>query len=94
MKAIRVIKTGGPDVLAYEEAPLPVPVDNEVRLKIEAAGVNFVDIYYRRGLYSQDTPFTPGMEAAGIVDSIGAGVQNFKPGDRGAYAMQIGSYAE
>ena len=94
MKAIRIHRTGGLEALTYEEVPKPEPAAGEVRVKIEAAGVNFVDIYFRRGLYAQAVPFIPGMEAAGTVDAVGAGVQEFQSGDRVAYAMQIGSYAE
>ena len=94
MKAIRVNRTGGPEELSHEEVPQPDPAAGEVRVKVEAAGVNFVDIYFRRGWNTHDIPFTPGMEAAGIVDSLGTGVQDFKVGDRVAYAEQMGSYAE
>ena len=94
MKGILVNRTGGPEVLSYEEMPLPEPGAGEVRVKVEAAGVNFVDTYFRKGLYSRDTPFTPGMEAAGVVDKSGDEVREVEPGDRVVYAMQIGSYAE
>ena len=94
MKAIRINRTGGAEELSHQEAPQPDPAPGEVRVRVEAAGVNFVDIYFRQGLYAQDIPFTPGMEAAGVVDSLGPGTLGLKPGDRVAYAMQIGSYAE
>lgn len=94
MKAIRINRTGGPEVLDYEDMPLPEPESGSVRVRIEAAGVNFVDIYYRKGLYRQEQPFTPGMEAAGIVDALGPDVRDVGVGDRVAYAMQVGSYAE
>jgi NADPH2:quinone reductase len=94
MKAIRINRTGGPEELSYEEISTPEPGAKEVRLKVEAAGVNFVDIYYRRGLYPQPPPFTPGMEAAGIVDSVGGEAKELEVGDHVAYAMQIGSYSE
>lgn len=94
MKAIRIHEHGDPDVLLYEEVPLPEPGHGEVRVKIEAAGVNYVDIYHRRGLYKQPLPFTPGMEGGGSVDKVGEGVTAVSAGQRVAYAMQIGSYAE
>ncbi len=94
MKAIRVHKYGGPEVLTLEEVPIPEPKAGEARVKIEAIGVNFVDIYHRTGLYPVQTPFTLGQEAAGIVDAIGEGVTEAKKGDRVAYANVLGSYAE
>ena len=94
MKAIRVHKYGGPEVLTLEEVPIPEPKAGEARVKIEAIGVNYVDIYQRTGLYPVQTPFTLGQEAAGIVDAIGEGVTEAKKGDRVAYANVLGSYAE
>lgn len=94
MKAVRVHKCGGPEVLTYEEIPVPEPKNGEARVKIEAIGLNFIDIYQRTGLYPLQTPFTLGMEAAGIVEAIGDGVGEVKQGDRVAYAMVPGSYAE
>src|SRR2546426_1816030 len=95
MKAIRVHNYGGPEVLEYEDAPAPVAGKGEAVVKIAAAGLNFVDIYYRTGLYkAPQLPFIPGQEAAGTVASIGEGVTEVKPGDRVAYAMTQGSYAE
>lgn len=94
MKAIRVTRHGGPEVLELGEAQLPEPGPGEARVKIEAAGVNFIDIYHRTGLYPLQAPFTPGMEGAGVVDKVGEGVSEVKPGDRVAYAMHLGSYAE
>jgi NADPH2:quinone reductase len=94
MKAMRVPKYGGPEVLNYEEIPVPEPKPGEARVKIEASGLNFIDIYQRTGLYPIQTPFTLGMEGAGIVDAIGDGVTEVKKGDRVAYAMVLGSYAE
>ncbi len=93
MKAIRVHQYGGAEVLRYEDAPLPEPGPGQARVKIEAIGVNFIDIYQRTGLYPLKTPFTLGMEAAGIVDDVGPNVTGAKIGDRVAYAMEIGSYA-
>jgi NADPH2:quinone reductase len=94
MKAVRVHKYGGPEVLTLEEIPVPEPIAGEARVKIEAIGVNFIDIYQRTGLYPLQTPFTLGMEGAGVVDEVGEGVKEVKKGDRVAYAMILGSYAE
>ena len=94
MKAIRVHNHGGPEVLTYEDVPIPEPKAGEARVKIEASGLNFIDIYHRTGLYPLSRPFTLGMEGAGVVDAIGDGVTDVKKGDRVAYAMVPGSYAE
>jgi NADPH2:quinone reductase len=94
MKAIRVHKYGAPDVLTLEEIAVPEPKAGEARVKIEAIGVNFIDIYQRTGLYPLQTPFTLGMEGAGVVDVVGDGVTEVKKGNRVAYAMILGSYAE
>jgi len=94
MKAIRVHDCGGPEVLKYEDIPVPEPKAGEARVRIEAIGVNFIDVYHRTGLYPLNRPFTLGMEAAGVVDSIGDGVSEVRPGDRVAYAMVPGAYAE
>jgi NADPH:quinone reductase len=94
MKAIRIHNHGGPEVLAYEDVPVPEPRPGEARVKIEASGVNFIDIYHRTGLYPMNRPCTLGSEGAGIVDAVGEGVTEVKQGDRVAYAMIPGSYAE
>lgn len=94
MKAIRVHQNGGPEVLRYEEIPMPEPGAGEARVKIEAIGLNYIDIYQRTGLYVIKTPFTLGMEGAGVVDAVGANVTEVKKGDRAAYSMHLGSYAE
>ena len=94
MKAIRIHNHGGPEVLAYEDVPVPEPGAGEARVKIEASGVNFIDIYHRIGLYPMNRPCILGSEGAGIVDALGEGVSEVKPGDRVAYAMIPGSYAE
>ena len=94
MKAILVHKHGGPEVLILEDIPAPEPQAGEARIKIEATGVNFIDIYHRTGLYPLKTPFMLGMEGAGVVDAVGGNVTAVKKGDRVAYAMVLGSYAE
>ena len=94
MKAIRVHNPGGPEVLTFEDIPVPEPKAGEARVRLEAIGVNFIDIYHRTGLYPLKTPFTIGMEAAGIVDAVGDGVTELQKGDRVAYAMIPGAYAE
>jgi len=92
--AIRIHKVGGPEVLQWEEVKVGEPGSGQVKLKQEAAGLNFIDVYHRTGLYPQPSPFTPGVEGAGIVESVGEGVANVKVGDRVAYAGPIGGYAE
>ncbi|HWW60010.1 MAG TPA: quinone oxidoreductase [Thermoanaerobaculia bacterium] len=94
MKAIRVQQPGGPEVLEYVDIPRPTPAAGEVLVRIEAIGVNFIDVYHRTGLYKLPIPFTPGSEAAGIVDEVGDGVTELAKGDRVAYAMVRGAYAE
>jgi len=95
MRAIRVHSTGGPEVLAYEaDVPTPQPGAGEVLIKVSVAGVNFVDVYNRVGRYPQTLPFTPGVEAAGVVETVGAGVTEFKPGDKVACYIGSGCYAE
>ena len=94
MKAIQVLKTGGPEELQLREVPKPSPGPKEALVKIAASGVNFIDVYFRIGLYKADPPFTPGSEAAGTVEAVGSEVTDLKPGDRVAWAMQRGSYAE
>jgi NADPH2:quinone reductase len=94
MYAIRIHQTGGPDVLSYEEVPLPEPGPGQVRVRIAAIGVNFVDIYRRKGQYQGQLPFTPGSEAAGVVDAVGEGVTEVAVGDRVASAEIPGAYAE
>jgi len=94
MNVIKINKYGGPEQLSYEKVSIPEPKNNEVRVKVEAAGVNYIDIYQRTGLYPIDLPYTPGMEAAGIVDEIGKNVSDIKIGDRVAFALNLGSYAE
>ena len=92
--AIRVHQVGGPEVLQWEEVDVGKPGEGQVRLRQEAAGLNFIDVYHRTGLYPQPLPFTPGTEGAGVIEAVGAGVTNLKKGDRVAYASSIGGYAE
>jgi NADPH:quinone reductase len=94
MKAIRVEKVGGPEVLQLRDVPEPEPGKGQVRIKLEAIGLNFIDVYHRTGLYPLPLPFVPGGEGAGIVDEIGPDVSEVKEGDRVAYAMGAASYAE
>ncbi len=94
MKAIRVHEYGGREVLKYENVALPEPGRGEARVKIQAIGVNFIDVYQRMGLYKPPLPFTEGQEAAGVVDAIGPDVAEVKVGDRVAYTLAQGSYAE
>jgi NADPH2:quinone reductase len=94
MKAIRIHNHGGPEVLTYEDVAVPEPRAGEARVKIEASGVNFIDIYHRTGLYPTNRPCILGSEGAGVVDAVGEGVTEVKQGDRVAYAMIPGSYAE
>jgi NADPH2:quinone reductase len=94
MKLIQVSQTGGAEQLKYVDGPKPAPGPKQALVKIAAAGVNFIDVYHRTGLYKLDLPFTPGMEAAGTVEAVGPDVTDVKPGDRVAYAMNRGAYAE
>ena len=93
-QAIRIHSTGGPEVMQWDEVPTPEPGANEALIKHEAVGLNYIDVYFRSGLYkAPHMPLTIGMEGAGTVVSIGAAVTNVKPGDRVAYAGPIGGYA-
>jgi NADPH2:quinone reductase len=94
MKIIQVSKTGGPEELKLADAPVPSPGPGQALVKVAASGVNFIDVYFRIGLYKADLPFTPGNEASGTVEAVGDGVTDLKPGDFVAYAMHRGSYAE
>jgi NADPH2:quinone reductase len=94
MQAIVVHSPGGPETLSYESVPVPEPGVGEARVKIEAAGVNFIDVYHRSGLYKLRLPAVLGMEAAGAVDAVGPKVEDLGPGSRVAYAMVPGAYAE
>jgi NADPH2:quinone reductase len=92
--AIRVHEVGGPEVLRWEAIDVGDPGPGQVRLRHEAVGLNFIDVYHRTGLYPQPLPFIPGTEGAGIVTALGSGVAELQLGDRVAYAGPIGAYAE
>ena len=94
MKAIRVHETGDSNALIYEDVTVGEPGPGEARVRIEAAGLNFIDIYQRMGIYPLPTPFIPGMEAAGTVDAVGSEVTDVAVGDRVVYTMLPGAYAE
>ncbi|HKM48476.1 MAG TPA: quinone oxidoreductase [Terriglobales bacterium] len=98
MKAIQVKRTGGPEVMELVDLPVPQPKPNEAVVKIEAAGVNFIDVYNREGRYQVALPFVLGQEAAGVVSAVGSDVhkdvREVAVGDRVAYTMALGSYAE
>src|SRR5271165_7306389 len=93
--AIRFYKTGGPEVLVWEEVARGKPGPGEARIRQTAAGLNFIDVYHRTGLYPVPMPSGLGGEGAGVVEEVGAGVMDLRPGDRVAYgAAPLGSYAE
>src|SRR5574342_237580 len=94
MQAVRVHEVGGPEVLRYDDVPVPAPGPGQAQVKIEAIGLNFIDCYFRAGLYKAPLPFIPGSEAAGTVSEVGANVTEVKVGDRVAYAPVMGAYAE
>lgn len=94
MKAIRVHAPGGVDALRYEDVPDPSPGEHEVLVAVEAAGVNFIDVYHRTGLYPLPLPIALGREGAGRVLEVGRNVSDFKPGDLVAWEGVSGSYAE
>jgi len=92
--AIRIHQNGGPEVLKWEEVEVGEPGPGQIKIRQEAAGLNFIDVYHRSGLYKQEMPFTPGVEGAGVVEAVGDSVTNVKKGDRVAYAGPLGGYAE
>lgn len=95
VRTVRVRETGGPEVLRLETLELPDPGPGEARVRHGAVGLNFIDTYFRSGLYKAPAlPFTPGNEGAGVVEAVGDGVDLVRPGDRVAYATSLGSYAE
>ena len=94
-KAIRIEKTGGPEVMQWADVEVGEPGAGEIRIKHHAIGLNYIDVYFRTGLYPQPLPAGLGMEAAGVVEAVGEGVTNLKPGDRVAYASRPpGAYCE
>ncbi|MBF6593942.1 MAG: quinone oxidoreductase [Thermaceae bacterium] len=94
MKAIRVHQTGGPEVMRLEDIPIPTPAPGQALVKVQAVGVNFIDIYKRSGLYKTTLPFILGEEASGVVEAVGDGVSSVRPGDKVVYANILGAYAE
>ena len=94
MKAIRVNAYGGPEALSFEDVPDPVPAAGQALVRVEAAGVNFIDVYQRMGIYKNPVPFTLGQEGAGVVESVADGVTAVKPGDRVSWTSVMGSYAQ
>jgi NADPH2:quinone reductase len=94
MKAIQIHETGGPEVLQLAELPIPQPGPGQVLIRVEAIGVNFIEIYFRKGVYKAALPLTPGSEAAGTVEELGPGVTGFAAGDAVASVSMLGSYAE
>ncbi|HUG37626.1 MAG TPA: quinone oxidoreductase [Candidatus Limnocylindrales bacterium] len=94
MKAIRVHAPGGPEVMKLEEVADPKPGQGQVLVKLEAAGLNYIDVYFRSGQYKAPLPLTPGLEGAGTVTAVGPGVTDLKVGDRVAYTGIAGSYAQ
>jgi NADPH:quinone reductase len=94
MNAIQIQTTGGPEVLQVVDLPIPVPGPGQVLIRVEAVGVNFIEIYFRKGQYKATMPLVPGSEAAGTIEELGSGVTGFKPGDLVASVGVLGSYAE
>lgn len=94
MKAILVSQTGGPDVMKLADVPVPQPKSNEALVKVEAIGLNFIDVYFREGRYPTQLPFIPGREISGTVTAVGSEVKDIKVGDRVAQTGVMGSYAE
>jgi len=94
MKAIRVTTPGGPEAMVLEDIAVPEPAAGQVLVRVEAAGVNFIDVYQRTGFYQVPLPFTLGQEGAGVVEKTGDGVTGLKKGDRVAWSSHMGAYAE
>jgi NADPH2:quinone reductase len=94
MKAIQIHETGGPEVLKLADLPIPAPGPGQVLIRVEATGVNFIEIYFRKGVYKAALPLTPGSEAAGTVEELGPDVTGFAAGDAVASVSVLGSYAE
>ncbi len=94
MQAIRIHEKGGPEVLQLAELPIPQPGPGQVLIRVEAIGINFIEIYFRTGVYKASFPLTPGSEAAGTVEELGPGVTGFAAGEAVASTSVLGSYAE
>src|SRR4030088_1980179 len=94
MKAIEITRTGGPEVMQMRDLAIPEPQHGEVLIRVAASGINFVDLFVREGHFGNQTPFTPGQEAAGTVAAVGPGVSDLKQGDRVAWCSVLGTYAE
>jgi NADPH2:quinone reductase len=94
MKAVRIHAPGGPEVMRYEDVPAPTPKAGEAVVKVEAAGINYIDVYFRSGQYKAELPLTIGMEAGGTVSAVGSGVTDVKVGDKVAYTGVAGAYAD
>ena len=94
MKAVRIHAPGGPEALKYEDAPQPSPKAGEAVVKVDAAGLNYIDVYVRTGAYKGEYPMTLGMEAGGTVSAVGPNVSDVQVGDKVAYTGIPGAYAE
>ncbi|OZC44610.1 quinone oxidoreductase [Rhodococcoides fascians A21d2] len=94
MRAIRIDNTGGPEVLTVVDLPVPTPGAGQILVRTDAIGINYIDTYFRRGMYPRALPYVPGDEGSGVIDQIGSDVTDFAPGDRVAWAAAPGSYAE
>jgi NADPH2:quinone reductase len=94
MKAIRIDAFGGAEALRLQDVPEPTPEAGDIVVRVEAAGVNFIDVYHRTGLYPNPLPFVPGLEGAGVVTAVGQKLDGVREGDRVAWASSLGSYAE
>src|SRR5687767_8044537 len=94
MKAIRIHAPGGPEVMRLDDAPEPTPKAGEAVVKVDAAGLNYIDVYFRSGLYKAEYPLTLGLEAGGTVTAVGPNVSEVKVGDKVAYTGVAGAYAE
>ncbi|MEO5758927.1 MAG: alcohol dehydrogenase catalytic domain-containing protein, partial [Mesorhizobium sp.] len=94
VRAIQIDAVGGAEVLKLQQVDIGAPGPGEVRLRHTAIGVNYIDVYYRSGLYSAPLPLIPGMEAAGVIEALGPDVGSFSVGDRVSYAGALGSYSE
>ncbi|MBY6679633.1 quinone oxidoreductase [Rhodococcus sp. BP-316] len=94
MRAVLVTRTGGPDVLDVTDVPDPVPGPADLLVRVQAAGINYIDTYFRSGSYPRELPYVPGDEGTGVVEQVGSEVSGFSVGDRVAWAAAPGSYAE